>query len=145
MKDTVMDLKKVIYPKEEVDNYIANLKFALSNKQTSIIFEKKRVADVYKDEKNTNRFTVDNLFPNQDERKVLRRELQKLKVEEYIHTIDDADAPGLKKLWVFGRKYDKDVYIKIRVELFENYVLVRSFHYAEWKYNDASFPYRKER
>lgn len=51
---------------------------------------------------------------------------------------------------VFGKQYEeKDVYIKIRVELVSaahasgnNYVFVMSFHFAEMDFKELDFPYR---
>ena len=50
---------------------------------------------------------------------------------------------------VFGKKYEeKDVYIKIRVELVRaahasgnNYVFVMSFHFAEMDFKESDFPF----
>jgi hypothetical protein len=51
---------------------------------------------------------------------------------------------------VFGKQFEeKDVYIKIRVELVSiarvsgnNYVFVMSFHFAEMDFKESDFPYR---
>ena len=52
---------------------------------------------------------------------------------------------------VFGKTYSKkDVYIKIRVNLLSfqkaaggSFVLVMSFHFAQWAFTEEDFPYRK--
>ena len=52
---------------------------------------------------------------------------------------------------VFGKEYEgfKDVYIKIRVELLstnafgETTTFVMSFHFAERKFEESEFPYRR--
>lgn len=145
MKDTEGKPKCVVYSKFEVVDYLAKLKYALSEGKARINFQKKRKSDANRDERFTNAYTIANLFPNEDEKKVFKRELKKLTVENYIHTVDDKDYPELKNLWVFGIKYDDDVYIKMRVEIVESVVLVLSFHYAEKAFKDTDFPYKRKR
>ena len=51
---------------------------------------------------------------------------------------------------VLGKQFEeKDVYIKIRVELVSaayasgnNYVFVMSFHFSEMEFKESDFPYR---
>ena len=52
---------------------------------------------------------------------------------------------------VFGKEYlGDDVYIKIRVELVSiahangnSFIMVMSFHYSEWDFEESDFPYKK--
>lgn len=100
--------------------------------------------------KYTNRFTVADLFPDEDINIALKRELQKLTVEDYIQTVKDLRFPNKSEMREFGRAYNGkgDVYIKIRVDLLSEYgnhtVFVMSFHYAEIPFTPDMFPYRKE-
>ena len=145
MKDIESMEDKIICSEKEVEGYIEKLRFALSKKSTSLILEVKRKADANKEEQYTNRYTLAKLFADEDERKALKRELRKLRVEDYIHTLHDLETQRMKKLWVFGKRYDKDVYIKIRVEILENHIVIKSFHYAKWVFKESDFPYRKKR
>lgn len=82
---------------------------------------------------------------------VLKRELGRLAVQDYIETVKDKRYPNRSEMRVFGKKYIyKDVYIKIRVELInvidaggDNYIFVMSFHFAEEEFVEGDFPYRK--
>lgn len=79
----------------------------------------------------------------------LKRELQKLTVEEYMQTVKDLRFPKRSEMREFGKVYDGkgDVYIKIRVELLSEYgnhtTFVMSFHYATIPFTPEMFPYRK--
>ena len=79
---------------------------------------------------------------------VLKRELARLTVHDYIETVKDNRFPKRSAMRVFGKKYsEEDVYIKIRVELIgangSNYIFVMSFHFAEKAFVETDFPYRK--
>lgn len=132
----------------EVKSYIQNLKYALDN-GAKITFQVKRFVDENRDEKYTNQYTVDTLFPNENPVEALKRELRTLKVEEYIRTIKDLKFPNRSEMREFGKVYDNknDVYIKIRVELLDMYgtatTFVMSFHFAERPFTAEMFPYRK--
>jgi len=132
----------------EVKSYIQNLKYALDN-GAKITFQVKRFVDENRDEKYTNQYTVDTLFPNENPVEALKRELRTLKVEEYIRTIKDLKFPNRSEMREFGKVYDNknDVYIKIRVELLDMYgtatTFVMSFHFAERSFTAEMFPYRK--
>ena len=71
--------------------------------------------------------------------------IRTLKANEYMETVKDLRHPRLSEFWVFGRRYnDKDVYIKIRVEIVQrNSVFVMSFHFSTRKFVDNDFPYAK--
>ena len=132
----------------DVKAYIQNLKFAISN-GAKINFQIKRIVDDKREEKFTNQYTVNTLFPDENPVEVLRRELLLLTAEDYIQTVKDLRFPNRSEMREFGKVYnDKDeVYIKIRVELLGMYgsatTFVMSFHFAEKAFTKEMFPYRK--
>lgn len=137
--------------KSEIRAYLAKLKYAIESSSTVIEFGKDRNVDKQRNEKHTNKYTVSELFPDEDIVSVFKRELINLTIEEYIETVKDLKRPKYSEMRVFGRKYlEQDVYIKVRVELVstihasgENYIFVMSFHFAEFNFNKSSFPYIK--
>ena len=132
----------------EVKAYIQDLKFAL-NRGAKINFQAKRFVDEKRDEKYTNQYTVNKLFPNENPVEALKRELLTLSVEEYMQTVKDFRFPQRSEMRQFGKVYNgtDDVYIKIRVELLGKYgnttTFVMSFHFAEKAFTPDMFPYRK--
>ena len=132
----------------EVKSYIQNLKYALDN-GAKITFQVKRFVDENRDEKYTNQYTVDTLFPNENPVEALKRELGTLKVEEYIRAVKDLRFPNRSEMREFGKVYNSkdNVYIKIRVELLNMYgvatTFVMSFHFAERPFTAEMFPYSK--
>ena len=142
------DLNQWIEREQEVQNYIDKLRYALSC-GAKITFQRERLVDQERNERYTNRFTVSDLFPNENPVDALRRELQLLHVGEYIHTVKDLHFPKRSEMRVFGRRYhgSNDVYIKIRVELLSamgnHTAFVMSFHYAEVSVAAEIYPYRK--
>jgi len=132
-----------------VSTYLDRLKYAIESGRPTISFQRDRQVDDKRDRKYTNRYTMHTLFPDEDEQEVLKRELARLTVHDYIETVKDARFPKRSDMRVFGRKYsDEDVYIKIRVELISsggtmNYIFVMSFHFAETAFAETDFPYRK--
>lgn len=132
----------------EIKSYIQNLKYALKNGAT-INFQVKRLVDDKRDEKYTNQYTVNTLFPNENPVDALRRELLSLRVEDYIKTVKDIRFPKRSEMREFGKKYNgtEEVYIKIRVELLGLYgqttTFVMSFHFAEKPFVPEMFPYKK--
>lgn len=137
--------------KLEVDDYILNLKDALKKNHFKLTFQRNRFVDDQRDEEFTNRYTVSNLFPNDDPVDVLKKELLELETENYIETVKDSKYPTKSEMRVFGKMYDKDVYIKIRVDLQQSstsgdhdLIFVMSFHYAEHPFTNCDFPYRKK-
>lgn len=132
----------------EVKAYIQNLQFAINN-GAKINFQIKRVVDDKREEKYTNQYTVNTLFPNENPVEVLRNELLTLTVKDYIQTVKDFRFPNRSEMREFGKVYnDKDeVYIKIRVELLGTYgsatTFIMSFHFAEKAFTKEMFPYRK--
>ncbi len=132
----------------EVKAYLQDLKFALKN-GARINFQVKRLVDDRRDEKYTNQYTVNALFPDENPVDVLRRELLNLTVEEYMQTVKDLRFPNRSEMREFGKIYNgnDEVYIKVRVELLGRYgnttTFVMSFHFAERAFTPEMFPYRK--
>ena len=133
----------------EVKAYIQNLKFALNN-GAQINFQAKRVVDEKRDEKYTNQYTVNKLFPDENPVDALKRELLTLSAEDYMQTVKDIRFPKRSEMREFGKTYNgtEDVYIKIRVELLGLYgnatTFVMSFHFAEKAFTPKMFPYKKK-
>lgn len=132
----------------EVIAYIQDLKFALNN-GAKINFQAKRLVDEHRDEKYTNQYTVDTLFPDENPVDALKRELLTLSVEDYMRTVQDLRFPKRSDMREFGKVYSGkgDVYIKIRVELLGQYgsatTFIMSFHFAERAFSPEMFPYKK--
>lgn len=132
----------------EVKSYLQALKYAIDN-GAQISFQAKRLVDEKRDEKYTNQYTVDTLFPDENPVDALKRELKTLTVEEYMQTVVDLRFPNRSEMREFGKVYNgkDDVYIKIRVELLGVYgnaaTFVMSFHFAEKAFTLDMFPYRK--
>jgi len=141
--------EKRIENEVEVTTYLDRLSYALQSGQAKINFQIDRRVDVNRDKKYTNRYTLANLFPDEDEVEVLKRELAFLTIENYIETVKDTRFRNKSDMRVFGKKYsNEDVYIKIRVELLTatgSVIFVMSFHFAERMFLDSNFPYNKSR
>ena len=133
----------------EVKAYIQDLKFSLNN-GAQIDFQVKRVVDEKRDEKYTNQYTVNRLFPDENPVDALKRELLTLSVEDYMRTVKDTRFPKRSEMREFGKVYNgtEDVYIKIRVELLGLYgnttTFVMSFHFEEKAFTPEMFPYKKK-
>lgn len=145
----VEETKARIESELEVKAYIQDLKFSLNN-GAQIDFQVKRVVDEKRDEKYTNQYTVNRLFPDENPVDALKRELLTLSVEDYMRTVKDTRFPKRSEMREFGKVYNgtEDVYIKIRVELLELYgnttTFVMSFHFAEKAFTPEMFPYKKK-
>ena len=132
----------------EVKAYIQNLRYALNN-GAKIEFQIKRRVDENRDEKYTNMYTVNTLFPDENPVDALKRELLTLTHENYIKTVRDLRFPKRSEMREFGKVYNEnmDVYIKIRVELLGIFgnatTFIMSFHFAEKPLTTDLFPYRK--
>ena len=132
----------------EVKTYIQDLKFALNN-GAQINFQAKRRVDENREEKYTNQYTINTLFPNENPVDAIKRELLTLSVEDYMQTVKDMRFPKRSEMREFGKVYNgtDDVYIKIRVELLGIYgnttTFVMSFHFAETPFSQCTFPYKK--
>ncbi|MCD7956597.1 MAG: hypothetical protein LUG93_12820 [Lachnospiraceae bacterium] len=115
-----------------------------------ITFQAERRVDQNRDRKFTNKFTVADLFPDENPVAAMKRELQTLTVEEYMQTVSDLRFPNRSEMREFGKVYNGkgDVYIKIRVELLSDFgnpmTFVMSFHYAEIPFGAEMFPYRRQ-
>ena len=133
----------------EIKSYIQNLRFALNN-GAKIDFQVKRLVDEKRDEKYTNQYTVNMLFPDENPVDALKRELLTLTVEDYMQTVKDTRFPKRSEMREFGKVYNgtQDVYSKIRVELLGIYgnttTFVMSFHFAERDFTPEMFPYKKK-
>lgn len=133
----------------EVKTYIQDLKFALNN-GAQINFQARRRVDENREEKYTNQYTINTLFPNENPVDAIKRELLTLSVEDYMQTVKDMRFSKRSEMREFGKVYNgtDDVYIKIRVELLGIYgnttTFVMSFHYAERAFMPEMFPYRKK-
>lgn len=132
----------------DVTTYLDRLKYAIESGSAMINFQRDRQVDSIRDEKYTNRYTMLTLFADEDEVAVLKRELARLTIHDYIETVKDTRFPKRSDMRVFGKKYsEEDVYIKIRVELVgamgSNYIFVMSFHFAEEAFLETDFPYMK--
>ena len=142
------DLRTRIESETEVRAYLQDLRFALEH-DAKITFQVNRQVDQARDQRYTNRFTVADLFPDENPVDALKRELKLLTIEEYMQTVKDLRYPKRSEMREFGKVYDGkgDVYIKIRVELLSDYgnhtTFVMSFHYAETPFTPEMFPYRK--
>ena len=145
----VEETKARIESELEVKAYIQDLKFSLNN-GAQIDFQVKRVVDEKRDEKYTNQYTVNRLFPDENPVDALKRELLTLSVEDYMRTVKDTRFPKRSEMREFGKVYNgtEDVYIKIRVELLGLYgnttTFVMSFHFAERAFSPEMFPYKKK-
>lgn len=143
------DIKTRIESKIDVQTYLQNLSYALDH-GAIITFQQERQVDKTRDIKFTNKYTVADLFPNANPVDVLKRELRKLTIEDYIRTVKDTRFKKKSEMREFGKLYDgnKDVYIKIRVELLSDFgnhtIYVMSFHYAEKPFTEDIFPYKKK-
>ena len=133
----------------EVHAYLQDLRHAL-NHGAQVSFQAERQVDQNRNVRYTNRFTVADLFPNENPVDALKRELQTLTIEEYLQTVKDLRFPKKSEMREFGKVYNGkgDVYIKIRVELLSEYgnhtTFVMSFHYAEIPFSPEMFPYKKK-
>ena len=141
--------KERIESELEVKSYLQDLRYALEN-GAQINFQARRRVDNQRDEKYTNQYTVNTLFPDLNPVDALKKELKKLTVEEYMRTVTDFKFPNRSEMREFGKVYNgkDDIYIKIRVELFGMYgnstTFVMSFHFAERAFIPEMFPYRNK-
>ena len=133
----------------QVDAYLAQLKYALEH-DCKLSFQEDRDVDKRRDIHYTNRFTIADLFPDEDPVEVLKRELKKLRPEHYLRTVMDSRFPKRSEMREFGMVYNgtSEVYIKIRVELLNKVysgghtTFVMSFHYAMKPFCMEDFPHR---
>ena len=101
--------------------------------------------------KYTNRYAIAKLFPDENPKDALKRELLALTEEEYMRTVKDIRFPNQSDMREFGKVYNDcdEIYIKIRVELAsergfgEHNTFVMSFHIAETPFCQEMFPYKQ--
>ncbi|MBN2697133.1 MAG: hypothetical protein JXR38_06280 [Bacilli bacterium] len=143
------DKKTYIKNRDEISTVLARVKYALENNSVDINIIYDRLSEEQKDIRHTNRYTLNDLFPDDDHVSVLKQELGKLSLSDYMESVVDDRLPN-KCLDVFGKSYNnKDVYIKFRVELFEmqrtygkDLIVIVSFHYSDRVFNKSDFPYK---
>lgn len=132
-----------IEPIQNVESYLANLRYALDH-NAYIELQLERRVDANRNPEFTNSYTLQDLFANENPITAIRRELYTLSLKNYSSTCKDIRFPAKGNMWEFGKEYSgKDVYIKIRVNLLDEFgcpkVFTMSFHYAETTIN---FPYK---
>jgi len=133
----------------EVKSYLQDLKYALDY-GAQIYFQAHRRVDDQRNEKYTNQYTVNELFPDVNPVDALKKELKTLTVKNYMKTVTDLKFPNRSEMREFGKVYNgkDEIYIKIRVELFGMYgnstTFVMSFHFAERTFLLEMFPYRNK-
>lgn len=143
-----MDIESRIESRLDVQCFLQDLIYALDHNPI-VRFQEVRQIDQHRDLRHTNKYTVADLFPNEDPVTVLKRELRKLTVEDYIRTVKDTRFKNKSEMREFGKVYNgnKDVYIKIRVDLLsecgKHLIFIMSFHYAETAFSDSMFPYKR--
>lgn len=143
------DTGKRIESEQDVKSYLHSLKYALQH-NAKISFQIQRAVDENREQQYTNRFTVADLFPDENPVLALKRELQTLTVAEYMETVRDIRFPKKSEMRVFGKEYQGkgNVYIKIRVELLtglgNHTAFIMSFHYTEVDFTADRFPYRNK-
>ena len=134
---------------EEVKSYLSKLRYAIDSGARLYIQEERQV-DKNRPEMYTNKFTISDLFPNEDPQIAIKREPKTLTVEEYIKTVKDLRFPNRSEMREFGKIYagSKEVYIKLRVEILgpvgQPPLFVMSFHYAMRPFSEETFPYCKK-
>lgn len=96
----------------EMQAYLTDLRYAINN-GAQVSFQAERQVDQNRDVRYTNRFTVADLFPNENPVDALKRELLTLKIEEYMRTVKDLRFPKKSEMREFGKVYNGkgDVYI----------------------------------
>lgn len=141
------DIATRIESKFDVQCFLQNLNYALDH-NAKVRFQEVRQIDQNRDIKHTNKYTVADLFPNEDPVVAIKRELRELTVKNYIKTVKDTRFKNRSEMREFGKMYngDKDVYIKVRVDLLsdcgDHSVFIMSFHYADISFDDSMFPYK---
>lgn len=133
--------EKYIESEHEVRTFLTKLYHSIDN-HCHIFLQRHKRTEKNRPIEYTNLYTINDLFPNEDITDRLKQELKELKVENYVHTIADKKFKKRSPLRVFGKVYhDKNVYIKIRVEILNDEIFVMSFHYAMHPFAEVDFPY----
>lgn len=135
--------EKYIESQLEVETFLEKVKHTLENNGHILLQGHKR-SEKDRPAENTNQYTVKDLFANTDITESLKKELQTLKVSEYMYTVKDIKFKKRSPLRVFAKEYKhKNVYIKIRVQILHNEIYVLSFHYVMYDINVEEFPYKE--
>lgn len=132
---------KQISSKEQVENFLLELKHIINNKKFNInedfdiLLKKKNETD---DDAYTTKNTLIQL--NYDKNDIIRN-LKELKISEYIETLTDVKNVYSPQFWVFIKKINlKQVYIKVKIRSIQNRkIFCISFHFARFQVNN--FPY----
>ena len=139
-----MSEQQLVYTKDEVETYLVRSKYAIEDKHSRFIIQELREVDKNRNIRYTNQYTVSQLFPDDNPVDVLKKEIASLTVRNYMHSLKDTRFKNRSDFYVFAKKYDEYVYIKIRVELISQtgaYIYVMSFHYSDKLIDDSCFPY----
>lgn len=136
--------EKYIESKYAIKTFLAQLKHTIDN-NCHIILQRHKSSENNRPIEYTNLYTINDLFPNEDIPNILKRVLKELNIDDYIHTVIDNKFKNRPPMRVFGKLFkDKDVYIKIRVEMLKEKIFVMSFHYALHPFVDAYYPYKSK-
>ena len=86
------DLRTRIESETDVRAYLQDLRYALEH-DAKITFQAERMVDQSRAQRYTNKFTVADLFPDENPVDALKRELKRLTIEEYMQTVKDLRFP----------------------------------------------------
>ena len=144
-----MGERRYVESEAEVRTFIDKMKYAI-DAGAHIRFQEDRRIDRSRNIKYTNRYTMAYLFPEENPKDVLKRELKLLTVHDYLGTVEDINFPKRGKMHEFGKVYNvkDEIYIKLRVVLMgelgigHHTTFVMSFHFAEKPFSEEIFPYR---
>ena len=145
-------MTKRIETRFEIQTFIDQLKYAIDDQNVDIEILSHRYVDRKRDKLYTNAYTLSILFGDEERVEVIKRELTKIRIDNYIETVKDTRFPMRGEMRVFGMFYQSlDVYIKIRVDLIncDNHIgrskiFVMSFHFSEIPFSNRTFPYRNK-
>ena len=127
---------KQISSKEQVENFLLELKHIINDKRFNInedfdiLLKKKNETD---DDAYTTKNTLIQL--NYDKNDIIRN------LSEYIETLTDVKNVYSPQFWVFIKRINlKQVYIKVKIRSIQNRkIFCISFHFARFQVNN--FPY----
>ena len=129
---------KQISSKEQVENFLLELKHIINDKRFNInedfdiLLKKKNETD---DDAYTTKNTLIQL--NYDKNDIIRN-LKELKISEYIETLTDVKNVYSPQFWVFIKRINlKQVYIKVKIRSIQNRkIFCISFHFARFQVNN---------
>jgi len=90
---------------EEVKAHLSKLEYALKQSNLMIEFQFKRKVDDNRPIQYTNQYTLATLFPDDSPVEVMKRELKKLRVENYMWTVKDKRFRNKSDMFVYAIKY----------------------------------------